>query len=219
MIRGFVEDTGDAISWSNRIGKPFVLNEGWNWISSYIEVDDPVAVLQILEAALGENGMVIRNADYTTSYEDEEWFGDLDDEGIMNEQMYKILVSADCTIELQGVPANPENHPITINHGWNWIGVPCAQEVSLEDALANFEAAEGDILKTNDFTTTFENGEWFCDLEDMNPGQGFMYYSSSVTPKTLIFQNGAKARRAYINFGRINKQPIEVVPTEDKPSH
>jgi hypothetical protein len=52
----------------------------------------------------------------------------------------------------------------------------------------------------------------------MNPGQGFMYYSSSVTPKTLIFQNGAKARRAYINFGRINKQPIEVVPTEDKPS-
>ena len=219
MIRGFVEDTGDAISWSNRIGKPFVLNEGWNWISSYIEVDNPVTVLQMLEAALGENGMVIKNADYTTSYEDEEWFGDLDDEGIMNEQMYKILVGADCSIELQGVPANPEDHPITINHGWNWIGFPCAQEVSLEDALASFEAAEGDILKTNDFTTAFENGEWFGDLEDMSPGQGFMYYSSSATPKTLIFQNGAKARRAYPNFGKIKKQPVEVVPTEDKPTH
>ena len=157
--------------------------------------------------------MVIKNADYTTSYEDEEWFGDLDDEGIMNEQMYKILVGADCSIELQGVPANPENHPITINHGWNWIGFPCAQEVSLEDALASFEAAEGDILKTSGFTTIFEDGEWFGDIEEMIPGQGYMYYSNSTELKTLIISTGAKMHRAYPNFGKLPKQPKKATPT------
>ena len=180
------------------------LTEGWNWISSYIEMDDPIDLLLMLEEGLNGNGTVIKNADYTTSYEDEEWFGDLDDEGIMNEQMYKVYVIADCEVELQGMPADPANHTITIVHGWNWIGFPCSETVSIEDALADFEAEEGDILKTSESTTNFEDGEWFGDIEEMVPGQGYMYYSNSEEEKELTFLTGAKARRNN-NLGKLKK--------------
>ena len=192
----------------------FALTTGWNWISSYIEMDDPIELLLMIESGLDGNGTVIKNADYTTSYEDEEWFGDLDDEGIMNEQMYKIYVTADCEFELQGTPANPANHTITIVHGWNWIGFPYSQTVSIEDALADFEAEEGDILKTSESTTNFEDGEWFGDIEEMIPGQGYMYYSNSNDEKELTFQTGAKAHRAYPNFGQLPKQSFKVMPVE-----
>ena len=207
-------DCSDPEAWSNMVTfttleqtsftQTLELTEGWNWISSYIEMDDPVDLLLMLEEGLNGNGTVIKNADYTTSYEDEEWFGDLDDEGIMNEQMYKVYVIADCEVELQGMPADPANHTITIVHGWNWIGFPCSETVSIEDALADFEAEEGDILKTSESTTNFEDGEWFGDIEEMVPGQGYMYYSNSEEEKELTFLTGAKARRNN-NLGKLKK--------------
>ena len=207
-------DCSDPETWSNMVTfttleqtsftQTLELTEGWNWISSYIEMDDPIDLLLMLEEGLNGNGTVIKNADYTTSYEDEEWFGDLDDEGIMNEQMYKVYVIADCEVELQGMPADPANHTITIVHGWNWIGFPCSETVSIEDALADFEAEEGDILKTSESTTNFEDGEWFGDIEEMVPGQGYMYYSNSEEEKELTFLTGAKARRNN-NLGKLKK--------------
>jgi hypothetical protein len=168
---------------------------GWNWFSTYIEVDDPVTMLQMVEAALGENGVVIKSSNVYTEYdaEWEEWLGDLDEEGIVNEQMYKILVSAACSVTLEGTPANPSDHPITINPGWNWIGFPSTEAMSLEDAFAGF-AQEGDIIRNSDGETPYdpEWGGWYGDFETLEPGQGYMYYSASSTPKTLVFSAGAK---------------------------
>ena len=76
--------------------------------------------------------------------------------------------------------------------------------MSIEDALADFEAEEGDILKTSESTTNFEDGEWFGDIEEMVPGQGYMYYSNSEEEKELTFLTGAKARRNN-NLGKLKK--------------
>jgi hypothetical protein len=173
----------------------FNLSQGWNWFSTYIEVEDPIEMLQAIEESLGENGLMIKSTDIYTEYdaEWEEWFGDLDEEGMVNEQMYKILVNGPCTVTLEGTPADPANHPITINKGWNWIGFPNAEAMSLDDAFANF-AQEGDIIRNSDGETPYdpEWGGWFGDFENLVPGQGYMYYSSSSMPRTLIFPSGAK---------------------------
>ena len=79
---------------------------------------------------------------------------------------------------------------LSINPGWNWIGFPYNETVSIEDAFAGFEATEGDILKNLDGVTQFEDGDWFGDLEELVPGQGYLYFSNSDEPKTLIFQTG-----------------------------
>jgi uncharacterized repeat protein (TIGR02543 family) len=168
---------------------------GWNWFSTYIEVDDPVDMLQAIEASLGENGIIIKNSDgYSENDPDWGWFGDLDEEGIVNEQMYKILVSGPCTVTLAGTPANPEEHAITINQGWNWIGFPSSVAMSLEDALAGF-AQDGDIIRNSDGEISYDaDWEMWSDDMTLEPGQGYAYYSASSTPRRLVFNTGAKAK-------------------------
>jgi hypothetical protein len=170
-------------------------SKGWNWFSTYIEVDSPITMLQMVEAALGENGVAIKSSDVYTEYDAEwdEWLGDLDEEGMVNEQMYKILVSGPCTLSVGGTPANPADHPITIVQGWNWIGFPSAVAMSLDDAFAGF-AQEGDVIRNSDGETPYdpEWGGWFGDFDTLEPGQGYMYFSTSNTPRTLIFPAGAK---------------------------
>jgi hypothetical protein len=171
----------------------FTLSQGWNWFSTYIEVDDPVTMLQMVEASLGENGIQIKSSQVNTEYDSEwGWFGDLDEEGMTNEEMYKIFVIAPCTVTVEGTPANPANHPITINQGWNWIGFPSSVAISLEDAFAGF-AQEGDKIKNRVTQIEYDpEWGWYGDFETLEPGRGYMYYSASSTPRTLVFPAGAK---------------------------
>jgi hypothetical protein len=52
------------------------------------------------------------------------------------------------------------------------------------------------ILSVDDYTT-FEEGEWgtMGDLEEMTPGQGYMYYSARDVDKDLVIQTSAKTPR------------------------
>ena len=113
------------------------LSAGWNWISSYVEGDN---LLEQLKNGLGSNGIEIWSNSNSTEYDEEwGWFGDLDDIGMTNEEMYMVKTKTSCSMQLQGLPANPANYAITINPGWNWIGFPCNGERTLEEALSNFE--------------------------------------------------------------------------------
>ena len=165
------------------------LSQGWNWFSTYIEADD---LLQQLEASLGENGLYIESSELlSTEYLDGEWIGDLDEVGISNEQMYLIQTSSDCTIQLQGLKANPVNHAITINPEWNWVGYPCSEEMTIAEALAGFAPEDGDRIENMEDYAEYLDGEWLG-LETLKPGQGFLYYSNSTTTKTFTFPVGAK---------------------------
>jgi hypothetical protein len=178
---------------TSQVQQRITLSQGWNWMSIYIEVENPVAMLQMVEAGLGENGIQIKNSQVNTEYDSEwGWFGDLDDVGMTNEQMYMIRVSAPCTLTVEGTPANPANHPITIVHGWNWIGFPSGVAMSLDDAFDGF-AQEGDKIKNSGAQIEYDpDWGWYGDFDTLEPGQGYMYYSASNTPRTLNFPSGAK---------------------------
>ena len=169
------------------------LSQGWNWISTYIESSN---LLEQLETNLGSNGIEIWSNSNSTEYDEEwGWFGDLDDIGMTNEEMYMVKTKTSCSMQLQGLPANPANYAITINPGWNWIGFPCNGETTLEEALSNFEAEQGDQIWSSSFSTEYDDGwGWFGDIDTLVPGEGYMYYSNSTQPKTLIFQTGSKAK-------------------------
>ena len=165
------------------------LSQGWNWFSTYIEADD---LLQQLEASLGENGLYIESSELlSTEYLDGEWLGDLEEVGITNEQMYLIQTSAACTIQLQGLKANPANHVITINPEWNWVGYLCSEEMTIAEALAGFVPEDGDQIESMEGYAEYLDGEWLG-LSTLKPGQGFLYYSNSATTKTFTFPSSAK---------------------------
>ena len=170
------------------------LSAGWNLISTYLAIEDPVEMLDMLKASLDENATEIQSEDNITEY-DGEWFGDLDDIGLENEKGYFVNVITDCTVELTGTPANVGDFVINIHNGWNYIGFPSAVAIEVNTALAGFEAADGDQIQT-DYGMTEYDGEWFGDFEAFEPGYGLMYFSNSVEDKPLVFQTGdAKTRR------------------------
>ncbi len=170
-------------------------SQGWNWVSLSVEAGDPVELLQMLETALVDNAVQIQSFDDNTEFDGEEWFGGLDDTGISNEQMYMIEVVNDCTVELQGTPANPADYEIYIEPGqWNWIGFPCTVELGIAAALADFEPEEGDQIQAGNIMTEFDGEEWFGDFETLVPGQGYMYFSNSSEPKILVFSTTAKGK-------------------------
>jgi hypothetical protein len=168
------------------------LSQGWNNISIYLAVEDPVAMLDQLKEGLSENALTIEGSEGYTEFDGEEWFGDLDELGITNEQSYMINVLNSCTVELQGMPANPTDYEISISQGWNRIGFPSAEELEVAVALSEFAAEEGDMLEGPDGYTEFDGEEWFGDIEMMEPGMGYQYFSNSDEPKTLVFHFGRK---------------------------
>ena len=177
------------------------LAAGWNWWSTPIEMNG-VDGLTMLEEALGNEGIRIQSQSNFIDFYDIEgytfWDGQLND--ITNEQMYKIRMSADNTISLTGIAANPSNHPIAITSGWNWIGYPCGSSASLEDAFSGFTPENNDVIKGANSFAQFYNIEgftfWDGALTTLTPGQGYMYKSNSSSNKTLTFQNRSKGELA-----------------------
>ena len=221
--------TGGALSLYKKVVEPEtnitqtieLVGGQWNWISSYIDLGDPVALIQMLEAGLEDNATEIQSNSEYTEFDGEEWFGDLDDTGIENERMYVIFAENDCTVELTGPAADPANYTITIQpQQWTWIGFPCSEEVEINAALADLEAEEGDQIQTSTDMTEFDGEEWFGDIETLVPGTGFVYYSNSTEVKTFVFQTTTKARNAKSVSRKLTlkRQPV-VMPVTSEAKH
>lgn len=171
------------------------LISGWNWYSTYIE-QEGIDGLGMLENSLGNSGLRIQGKNAGTDYFIYEgtgsWYGTLN--ALDNSQMYKIRTSEACEAVIVGEEAQPADHPVTINEGWNWVGYPSVQSASLEVALGGFTPEPNDVIKSRNQSSTYisygEYNLWYGPLNTFEPGQGYMYKSNSVEPKTLVFQTG-----------------------------
>ena len=169
------------------------LVNGWNWYSTYIE-QNGINGLEMLENSLGTAGVriqgrngIVDQFEYQGTYS---WYGTLT--SITNEQMYKIRTNAACDAVMTGNAAVASSHPITINSGWNWIGFPSRQSVSVGTAVSGLIPENDDVIKGRYGFTTYIAGAniWYGTLNTFEPGQGYMYKSNSSTAKTLIFNTG-----------------------------
>ena len=185
-----------ALNFTSAITQAQALNNGWNWWSTYVETEGNNALEQ-LENSLGDNGLLIksRNNGYAEPYNDNGtilWYGTLS--ALQNEQTYKINTNSPCVASITGLPVNPDNHPITLKTGWNWIGFPSTQNVSVATALSGLEAAPDDIIKgRNGYASYYaENGYngWYGTINTLESGQGYMYRSNSNDSKTFTYTIG-----------------------------
>ena len=191
----YIDDVVVSINPNAITTQTIALSAGWNWFSTYIEADD---LLEQLEESLGTSGIRIQGKNGTVDRFDYQgssyWYGSFTD--LTNEQMYKVRTNAACNVVILGAEASPAYHPITISNGWNWIGFPCSESVSLETALSGFTPELNDIIKSKDGNAIYiSNGDvsmWYGTLNTLEPGEGYMYKSNSGETKTLIFQTGSK---------------------------
>ena len=162
------------------------LVNGWSWFSSPVVADD---LLEQIKQQLGTNGIEITSKEdgSLNYYNGVGWLGSL--KGIEAGKMYKIKANSECTITLTGSTTLPENFSITIKPGFNWIGFPGTEGITINEVFANFEPTNGDVikLKSGSSATYVSSMGWLGGNMVLQPGQGYIYQSKASTTKSLSF--------------------------------
>lgn len=164
------------------------MQTGWNWYSTIVE-QEGIEGLEMLEASLGSNGVMIKSQTngFDINYGNM-WMGNLD--YVTNEQMYMINTNAPSTASMVGNKVDVTAHPITLYPGWTWIGYPNAEAMDINDALSNLNATNGDVLKSkHSFSSYIEGQGWFGTLNTLEPGTGMMYHSQRNLHTTFTYSD------------------------------
>lgn len=157
------------------------LVEGWNWWSPILFVS-----VEQLENALDGKGVTIASQSLgAVQYSGSQWTGDL--QMITPGQMYRIRATSTFNLNLEGMSALSAS--TTIYPGVvTWFGY-LGQEKPLNQALGQFSPSIGDKIISQDSGFAIFNGtSWQGTLETLQPGHGYVYYSTANEPKTLLLE-------------------------------
>ena len=166
------------------------LNQGWTWWSANVE-QSGIDGLSVLENSLNPYGRVIKTTDKFVQYQVQygQWMGGLTN--LTNEEGYRIQTTEACSVSMAGSLANPEDHPITLNPNWTWIGYPVAHQQTVNEALSGLEPVTNDLIKGQGSSARYvPSVGWIPADFTLNPGESYMYYSKASDDKTLVYANG-----------------------------
>jgi len=155
---------------------------GWTWWSTCIETAE-ADVLGQLKTGLGNSGQVIKSQTASTMHLGNNWVGSLT---MTNENGYMVKSNAEVTVDITGPAATPEDHPITLNPGWTWIGYPSTETMTVAAALANHTPQANDVIKGQSVSAMYMAGAWRGSLT-LTPGIGYMYKSNNSEAVTLTY--------------------------------
>ena len=187
------------------VDQDLALAAGWNWWSSYLEMDATVEDA-LKDAIAAENTTAtIKSMTGNIMLEEGAWSTGVT---LNNESMFMILVDNPVTTTLTAAPADPTQHTITLNPGWNWIGFPSANPMALAEALAGITPNEEDVIKgsASNATYTADYG-WNGSLTSLTPGMGYMYLNGGTSALTLTYPATSK--------GFVRSLPMERYWTND----
>ena len=176
----------------------YTLSSGWNWWSTYIEQTGSDG-LTMLEEGLGEHGEFIqsRTGAMVENFDGYFWWGDLN--SVTNEDMYEVKTNAQVDVVITGSIADPTAHPITIAPGWNWIGYVSNASNSVDNAMSSLTPNADDIIQgRNGFSSYFPGWGWYGDIENMTPGQGYMYKSYGTASQTLVYPASTRSTQTAV---------------------
>ncbi|MBO7046237.1 MAG: hypothetical protein J6W38_07795 [Prevotella sp.] len=153
------------------------LAEGWNWMSH--PMAEPIAASGLSERAsriVGKDREAIRDSKSGMT-------GTLKE--LETGHLYKVNMQQADRYEQKGFFCE-DGRPVMLLPGWNWIGYTVSGAQTINDALADYMAEEGDKIISQNGFATYENGTWQGDLTTLETGTGYMLYTRQA--KTLTFR-------------------------------
>ena len=166
------------------------LKTGWNWISYNLQPDlKPTEFVNAHVLRLvGQNSELVLDPRLGL-------VGNLNTTDVKS--LYKVQMNADSTYVMSGTEYDPNNAVMNLKSGWNWIGYPVGQTLSLSEALKNLNAEESDFIVGQDGLAEYSSGVWTGTLTTLNTGKGYMY--KSVSEKSFVYYSDlvSKAKSLY----------------------
>jgi hypothetical protein len=169
VLRGSAPDCG-AHEYVPSAVQTISLSPGWNWVSFNVLPTDLSlnsvfsGILSQIEQVKTQTHSAIRSAG--------NWKGDLADmSGIGQYKMYKVKVSAACTLNVTGT-AVPSTTPIQLGGGWNWVAFLPTTVMPIATALASISGQVQEI-KSLTQSAIYNGTTWSGTLTQLQPGQGY----------------------------------------------
>lgn len=150
------------------------LGKGWSWFSLNLDCSDQNDINKLLKSINATTGDQIKShSDFTQFTDGLGWIGSLNQISHLNMHMCKLDKAS--TLVYKGLKADLSTTNIKVDAGWNWIGYLPNVNIPLNDALSQFKASQGDIIKSKKQFATYEPSlGWIGSLDFMKPGNGYM---------------------------------------------
>lgn len=184
------------------------LNEGWTWISTNIASDKLSDLNKLLADGKWTSDDQVKSEQYgfASWTKRNGWVGQLTE--IDNDQMYLVHSSQPQSLHISGPAVDPTSHKLTIRGAkedgtprWNYISYLSSDNFTLKEALAGYDAKEGDIVKSQTQMAMYSgNLGWIGSLTYMENGKGYMLQRQSQDDAQLQYPSktsvGRKAKAA-----------------------
>ena len=160
-----------------------LLSKGWSWMSLYVKADDmsvPGVFGDVTDAA-----RLVKSKQGFMMSDGEKWSGN---HVVMNNtEMYMVSMNDSRTLKVTGAKVDVANEKISLERGWNWIAYNGSRIIALADALAEIEADDGDVIKSQHDFAIYDGYEWTGTLKALTPGCGYMYRNTGSKAKTFAY--------------------------------
>lgn len=147
------------------------LAKGWQWKSLFVK-PETMTVESVFAPVLAKTGTV-KNQNRYAMVQNGKTVGSLTDMSVST--MYRINMTDSATLRVTGAKLSPQDEPITLSNGWNWLGYTPGFSASPGYALAAASPQNGDIIKSQRGFAYYQDYEWIGTLTAMEPGEGYMY--------------------------------------------
>lgn len=147
--------------------------EGWTWMSHSFA--DGLAAAQ-----LADDAAVQRVQSQTQELVRDPQLGLIGTLSALEaSESYKVETSAAVALpRISGVAWNPAT-PIALSDGWNWLGYPAEQTMTLDEAFATTTVEKLDAIIGQDGFAQYDGERWVGTLTTLVPGKGYMYQSQT----------------------------------------
>ena len=167
----------------------YPLKKGWNWVSFNITNTYQDRVNTYLHSISGIAEILKSKTTFDTYYSGYGWYGNITwYDGLQNDQMYMVRMKYDANMRLQGAPVSVSD-TINLKAGWNWLAYLPQENMEINDALAQYDAKHGDVVKgKTGFAIYNQRIGWEGSLNYLEPGKGYKLHTSNngilTYPKT-----------------------------------
>ncbi len=172
------------------------LAEGWNWISLGVKNDNMNDLNKLFKGYKWSSGDQVKHEDRGfASYSTTDGWVSNGLTALDNLSMYLMKSNEARTLDITGEQVDAKTNQLTIigtredgAKRWNYISYLPAENLSLKEALAGYDAVEGDIIKSQDAMAMYSgNLGWVGSLTYMESGKGYMLQRQAASEATLQY--------------------------------
>lgn len=177
-------------------GQQITFNQGWTW-TSFNVTDARFSNLNALTKTLVLNtsDLIKSNAPAlfdayqieTANPAQSGWSGTVSSNGgVSSNKMYKVKLTTAQKLNIKGIPVDLNTWFFDLTQNWNWLPYVVSKNIPVSDALANLNASDGDLIKSQSLFAIYSaSAGWKGSLTYLKAGEGYML--NTVNPQRFTY--------------------------------